>query len=136
MTSWLIARGWSINRARKAVLRLAGAAASAGIAAAYAPNFWTALATISIGARGVKIVSVNLLNLPADFFPASYVGTAFGFSGTGGSAGIVLTNQLIELVLDRTGSYTAVLIGVSLMTPLAVVVALMLAGRIERVKTI
>lgn len=133
-TSWLVARGWSINRARKTVLCIAAGAALAGIGTAYAPSIWPAMACISVGALGFKIVSVNLLNLPADFFPPSYVGTAFGFSGTGGSAGIVLTNALIGWVLDATGSYWIVLVGVSSMTPLSVVVALLLARRIEQVK--
>lgn len=135
ITSWLIARGWSINRARKTVFCVAGAAAAAGMATAYADDLWTALACISVGALGFKIVSVNLLNLPTDFFPASYVGTAFGFSGTGGSLGIVLTNQLIGWTLDQTGSYTGVLIGVSLLTPTAVAATLLLAGRIQAVDT-
>lgn len=132
-TSWLVARGWSINRARKTVLCVAAGLALAGIGTAYAPSIWSAMACISVGALGFKIVSVNLLNLPADFFPPSFVGTAFGFSGTGGSAGIVLTNALIGWVLDATGSYWIVLVGVSSMTPLSVVVALLLAGRIEQV---
>ena len=135
-TSWLVVRGWSINRARKTVLCVAAGAALAGIGTAYAPSIWSAMACISVGALGFKIVSVNLLNLPADFFPPSYVGTAFGFSGTGGSAGIVLTNALIGWVLDATGSYWIVLVGVSSMTPLSVLVALLLAGRIEPVEGI
>lgn len=134
VTSWLVARGWSIDRARRTALCTAAAAALAGIGTAYAPSVGWAMACISVGALGFKIVSVNLLNMPADFFPPSYVGTAFGFSGTGGSAGIVLTNALIGWVLDVTGSYWLVLVGVSTMTPAAVVVALLLAGRIEQVK--
>lgn len=133
-TAWLVARGWSVNRARKTVLCGGAGAALAGIGASYAPGAWEALACISVGALGFKIVSVNLLNLPADFFPPSFVGTAFGFSGTGGSAGIVFTNALIGWVLDTTGSYWTVLVGVSSMTPLAVVVTLLLAGRIEPVE--
>ena len=134
VTSWLITRGWSLDRARRTVLCTAAVAGAAGIGAAYSPTVWGAMACISIGALGFKIVSVNLLNLPSDFFPPSYVGTAFGFSGTGGSAGIVLTNALIGLVLDMTGSYWAVLFGVSLMTPASVAVSLLLAGRIEPLK--
>ena len=134
VTSWLIARGWSVNRARRTVLCVAGVMAASGVGAAYAQNVWAAMACISAGALGFKIVSVNLLTLPTDFFPASYVGTAFGFSGTGGSAGIVLTNQLIGWVLDRTGSYWTVLVGVSLLTPTSVLVTLLLAGRIEPIR--
>ena len=133
-TSWLVARGWSIDRARKTVLVAAAGAALAGIGTAYAPGAWAAMACISVGALGFKIVSVNMLNMPADFFPPSYVGTAFGFSGTGGSAGIVLTNAMIGWVLDATGSYWLVLVGVSSLTPLSVIAALLLARRIERVK--
>ena len=134
ITSWLIARGWSVNRARKTVLCAAGVAATAGIGAAYAPNLSLALVSICIGALGFKVASVNFLNLPTDFFPATHVGTAFGFSGTGGSAGIVLTNAAIGLVLDATGSYVAVLIGVALLTPTAVVVTFLVAPRIEPVR--
>ncbi len=134
VTAWLIARGWSVNRARKTVLFAAGVAATAGVGAAYAPNISLAMLSICIGALGFKIASVNFLNLPTDFFPAKYVGTAFGFSGTGGSAGIVLTNAAIGLVLDATGSYAAVLLGVALLTPTAVAVTFLVAGRIEPVR--
>lgn len=134
VTAWLIARGWSVNRARKTVLCVAAVAAAAGVGAAYAPNISLAMASICIGALGFKIASVNFLNLPTDFFPATHVGTAFGFSGTGGSAGIVLTNAAIGLVLDATGSYAAVLLGVALLTPAAVAVTFLVAGRIEPVR--
>ncbi len=134
ITAWLIARGWSVNRARKTVLSIAGIAATAGLGAAYAPNISLAMVSICIGALGFKIASVNFLSLPSDFFPANYVGTAFGFSGTGGSAGIVLTNAAIGLVLDATGSYATVLLGVALLTPAAVAVTFLVAGRIEPVR--
>ena len=134
VTAWLIARGWSVNRARKTVLCAAAVTATAGVGAAYAPNISLAMASICIGALGFKIASVNFLNLPTDFFPAKYVGTAFGFSGTGGSAGIVLTNAAIGLVLDATGSYATVLLGVALLTPTAVAVTFLVAGRIEPVR--
>ncbi|MDE0107251.1 MAG: MFS transporter [Bryobacterales bacterium] len=134
VTAWLIARGWSVNRARKTVLCVAAAAATAGVGAAYAPNVSLAIASICVGALGFKIASVNFLSLPSDFFPATHVGTAFGFSGTGGSAGIVLTNAAIGLVLDATGSYSIVLLGVALLTPTAVAVTFLVAGRIEPVR--
>ena len=133
VTSWLIAKGWSVNRARRTVFCIAGTLAAIGGATAYAPSIWSAMACLCLGALGFKIVSVNLLNLPTDFFPPSFVGTAFGFSGTGGSAGIVMTNALIGWILDLTGSYAAILVGVSLMTPLAVIVTLAVGGRIEPV---
>ena len=135
VVSWLVARGWSINRARKTVLCIAGVLASSGIVAVYASSLWVVMTSLAAGALFFKIVSVNFLNLPADFFPPSHVGTAFGFSGTGGSTGIFLTNAAIGWVLDATGSYEAVLIGVSMMTPLAVLATLALSGKIERIAT-
>lgn len=131
VTSWLVARDWSVNRARKTVFCVAGALAATGIGTVYVTSIWAAMAFIVAGALGYKIVSVNMLNLPTDYFPAPYVGTAFGFSGTGGSAGIVLTNFLIGWVLDMTGSYEFVLVGVSLITPLSVVAAFIVGGPIE-----
>ena len=135
VVSWLVARGWSINRARKTVLCVSGVMASSGIVAVYSSSLWVVMTSLAAGALFFKIASVNFLNLPADFFPPSHVGTAFGFSGTGGSTGIFLTNAAIGWVLDATGSYEAVLIGISMMTPIAVLVALLLAGRIERIQT-
>ena len=116
------------------MLCVAAGAATAGVGAAYAPNLSLAIASICIGALGFKIASVNFLSLPSDFFPATHVGTAFGFSGTGGSAGIVLTNAAIGFVLDATGSYSIVLLGVALLTPAAVAVTFLVAGRIEPVR--
>ncbi len=136
MASWLIARGWTVNRARKTVLCISGIMATALIGAAYASNVWFAMACISLGALGFKTVSVNLLNLPNDYFPASFVGTSFGFSGTGASAGIVLTTAAIGWVLDTTGSYLPVLIGIGLLSPLAVIVTFIVGGRIEPVRGI
>ena len=136
MASWLIARGWTVNRARKTVLCIAGIAAMALIGAAYTPSIWLAMACISLGALGFKTVSVNLLNLPNDYFPASFVGTSFGFSGTGASIGIVLTTAAIGWVLDTTGNYLPVLIGIGLLSPLAVIVTFIVGGRIEPVSGI
>lgn len=107
---------------------------SAGIGAAYAPNVSLALVSVRIGARGFQIASVNFPSLPSDFLPATDVGTAAGSSGTGGSAGIVLTNAAIGLVLDATGGYSVVLLGVALLTPAAVAVTFFVAGRIEPVR--
>ena len=136
MASWLIARGWTVNRARKTVLCIAGVAAMALIGAAYTPSIWLAMACISLGALGFKTVSVNLLNLPNDYFPASFVGTSFGFSGTGASVGIVLTTAAIGWVLDTTGNYLPVLVGIGLLSPLAVIVTFVVGGRIEPVREI
>ena len=136
MASWLIARGWTVNRARKTVLCIAGIAATALIGAAYTPSIWLAMACISLGALGFKTVSVNLLNLPNDYFPASFVGTSFGFSGTGASVGIVLTTAAIGWVLDTTGNYLPVLVGIGLLSPLAVIVTFVVGGRIEPVRGI
>lgn len=46
----------------------------------------------------------------------------------------MLTNAAIGLVLDATGSYATVLLGVALLTPAAVAVTFLVAGRIEPVK--
>ena len=135
VVSWLVARGWTINRARKTVLCVSGVLASSGIVAVYSSSLWVVMTSLATGALFFKVASVNFLNLPADFFPASHVGTAFGFSGTGGSTGIFLTNAAIGWALDATGSYEAVLIGVSMMTPLAVLATLALSGKIERIAT-
>ena len=59
------------------------------------------------------------------------------FSGSREQArglGTLITTAMIGWVLDLTGSYIPVLIGVGLLTPLAQLVVALVGGRIEKVK--
>ncbi len=132
VTSWLIGRGWTVNRARKTVMFIASAGTVVGIVAAYTSSLAVAIAAISLAGFFFVCWAVNLLNLPADYFPPSYVGTVLGFSGTGSGLGTLIVMAVIGWVVDLTRSYTLVIISVGLLTPTAQLVVTLLGGRIHR----
>ena len=79
-------------------------------------------------------MSVNTVNLPSDWFPPRYVGTVFGFSGTGQGVGSMLIIYLVGQVLDATGNYALVSAGVGLLVPLAQLVMTLVGGPIRRLE--
>jgi MFS transporter, ACS family, hexuronate transporter len=128
----LVRSGWTANRARKTVMAVSALGATVGIVAACNVGLGTAIAAISLAINFYFCWAVNLHTLPADFFPPSYVGTVFGFGGTGSGLGTLLVTAAVGLTLDLTHSYTPVFIGIGLLLPVALVVVLPLMGRVHR----
>lgn len=134
ITSWLIRRGWSVHRARQTIMWLAAPASMVGIIATYTDSLAVSLAAISFAAFFFMIWSVNVINLPSDWFPPRYVGTVFGFSGTGQGLGSMLIIYLVGEILDTTGNYTLVFGGVGLLVPLAQLLITLVGGPIRRLQ--
>lgn len=134
VTSWLIGRGWSVHRARRTMMWIAAPASMVGVAAAYTDSLAVAMTAISAAAFFFMFWSVNTVNLPSDWFPPKYVGTVFGFSGTGQGLGSMLIIYLVGQVLDATGNYALVFAGVGLLVPLAQLVMTLVGGPIRRLE--
>jgi ACS family hexuronate transporter-like MFS transporter len=128
----LVRGGWTINRARKTVMAISALGATVGIVAVCNTSLSTAITAISLATTFYFCWAVNLHTLPADFFPPSYVGTVFGFGGTGSGLGTLLVTAAVGLTLDLTHSYTWVFIGIGLLLPVALIVVLPLAGKVQR----
>jgi len=128
----LTRRGWTANRARKTVMVISALGASVGIVTVFDTSLTVAITAISLATSFYFCWAVNLHTLPVDFFPPSYVGTVFGFGGTGSGLGTLLVTWLVGFTLDLTHSYTLVFIGIGLLLPVALVVVLLLAGRVRR----
>ena len=134
LTSWLVSRGWSIHRARRLTMWLAAPASMVGIAAVYADSLAAAMAAISLSVFFFMVWSVNTVNLPSDWFPPRYVGTVFGFSGTGQGLGSMVIIYFVGQVLDATGNYALVFAGVGLLVPLAQAIMTLVGGPIRRLE--
>jgi ACS family hexuronate transporter-like MFS transporter len=132
ISDWLIRHGWTANRARKTVMVVSALGASVGIVTVYNTSLAVAITAISLATSFYFCWAVNLHTLPVDFFPPSYVGTVFGFGGTGSGLGTLLVTWLVGFTLDRTHSYTLVFIGIGLLLPTALVVVMLLAGKVRR----
>src|SRR5260370_2286700 len=81
MSGFLIGRGWSVNRSRKAVILPGTLLMSAGILAATAKGPIAALDFIALVLFGFQSWIGNVQTMPSDFFPESVVGSVAGLGG-------------------------------------------------------
>jgi ACS family hexuronate transporter-like MFS transporter len=129
----LIARGWSVDRARKTVMAAGALLVPAGILAMRAQSPYVALAWMGVVLFGFQVWINNLQTLPSDFFPGSAVASVAGLGGTAAAVASVLYNWNTGRVVDLMG-YTPVFAAAALLGPLGLVAVLVLAGRIQRLE--
>lgn len=105
LSSALIARGISVNVARKTVMLICALSVVPVVFALRTNHAWVAVALVSVAAAAHQAFSANLLTLPSDMFPGRAVGSVVGIGGAaGGLGGFVIANT-VGHVLQRTGSY-------------------------------
>jgi ACS family hexuronate transporter-like MFS transporter len=132
-SGYLIARGWTIDRARKTVMAAGALLVPAGILAMRAESPYVALAWMGVVLFGFQVWINNLQTLPSDFFPGSAVASVAGLGGTAAAVASVLYNWNTGRVVDLMG-YTPVFAAAALLGPLGLLSVLVLAGRIERLE--
>jgi ACS family hexuronate transporter-like MFS transporter len=101
-SSWLLARGYSLNISRKLALG-ASAALMPWVFLVTVTDVNMALLLFSIAFFGQQSWSTLVMILPADLFPRQIVGSVAGLVGFGGAMGGVIFNLLIGRVLDHFG---------------------------------
>ncbi|MDE3164917.1 MAG: MFS transporter [Acidobacteriota bacterium] len=122
----LIARGWSVDRARRSVILLGMVCMCAGMLAPRAAGAAAALALISAVLFGFQTWINNVQTMPADWFPTSAVASVAGLGGMGAGIGAMLFTQTTGFVVDRF-SYSPVLFAAGAL-PLAGTALLLLLG--------
>jgi len=105
----LIARGWSVDRARKSVIVFAMLCMCTGLFAASAHSAAAALTVIAVVLFGFQAWINNVQTLPSDWFPDSAVASVAGLGGTGAGIGAMLFTQATGFVVDHF-SYTPMLV--------------------------
>jgi len=105
LSSWLLARGKSLNSARKLAMLVCAICVVPIVFAYRAENTWTAVLLIGLAAAAHQGFSTNLLTLPSDMFPAQAVASVVGIGGTAGAIGGMLIAQIVGYILQSTGSY-------------------------------
>jgi ACS family hexuronate transporter-like MFS transporter len=123
LSGHLIARGWTLDRARKTVIVGGAVFMLAGIPAAFAESAGGALACIAC----------NVQTLPSDVFEARAVASVAGLGGVGAGLGAMLFTYATGVVVDRTHSYTPMLVIAGLLPILGTAVLFVLGGPIRRV---
>ncbi len=127
LSSWLIARGWSVGAARKLVVVLGGAGMTLLAPTVFVESFAVMVACFAVATFSYAALSTMILNLPADVYPTGSVASVSGLSGTGAGIGTIAATLLTGAIADRM-SFSPILIGASLV-PIGCVAAVLLLVR-------
>lgn len=109
LSSALIARGLSVNRARKTAML---AMALLIVPTAFAPRagtMWTAVLIVAVAAAAHQAWSANVYTLASDMFPRAAVGSVVGIGAFAGAMGGVLFQRVTGRILEANGNdYTPI----------------------------
>ena len=109
LSSTLIARGFSVNRARKVTML---AMALLIVPTAFAPRagtMWTAVLIVAVAAAAHQAWSANVYTLASDMFPRAAVGSVVGIGASAGALGAWRFQLFTGQILQSNGSdYTPV----------------------------
>ncbi len=108
LSSFLIKRGWPVNRGRKTAMLACAFCVVPVTLAGYASSLWAAVALIGLAVAAHQGWSCNLYTLVSDMFPKGAVGSAVGFGGMAGAIGGMLIATAVGHLLQWTGSYVPV----------------------------
>jgi MFS transporter, ACS family, hexuronate transporter len=134
LSSRLMRRGWTINKARKTTMLICALLAVPVIFAASVDSLWLAVLIIGVATAAHQGFSANLYTLPSDVFPRGAVGSVVGIGGMLGAFGGMLFSKYVGGVLERIGTYTPIFIVAGSGYLLALLVVHLLSPRLEPVK--
>jgi MFS transporter, ACS family, aldohexuronate transporter len=103
LSSALLKRNWTVNRARKTTMLLMALAIVPTALAPRAGSMWTAVLIIALAAAAHQGWSANVYTLASDMFPPSAVASVSGIGGFAGAMGGVLFQWLTGRILQATG---------------------------------
>jgi len=125
LSSFLIRRGWSVGRARKALIVGGALGVLMLIPAAYMSSFVPLVACFAAATFSYAALSTMALALPADLFESGAVASVAGMAGAAAGAGTIVSTFLIGVVADRF-SFKQILITASMVPLLAAGLVLIL----------
>lgn len=105
ISSYLIKRGWTANKARKFAMLMCALCVVPIIFAASGVGKWTAVLLISLAAAAHQGWSANIFTLASDMFPRQAIGSVVGIGGMAGAVGGMCLALLVGAILQGTGSY-------------------------------
>ncbi|MEO7999058.1 MAG: MFS transporter, partial [Gemmatimonadaceae bacterium] len=104
MSSALIKRGWSVNRARKTTMLTCALAVTPIVFASRVQSLWMAVALISLAAAAHQGWSANLFTMVSDMFPRRAVGSVVGIGGMAGAFAGATMAVIVGYILEVTHS--------------------------------
>ena len=137
LSSRLLKRGWTVNRARKTAMLLMAVAIVPTALAPYASSMWTAVLIVALAAAAHQGWSANVYTLASDMFPPSAVASVSGIGGFAGAVGGLIFQLLTGLILEATGgNYASIFAVCGFAYVTAWTIIHVLAPRLEPVPTL
>jgi len=123
ISSALIKRGASVNRARKTAMLICALCVTPIVLVARTSDLWITVGLVGLAAAAHQGWSANMFTLASDMFPRWAVGSVVGIGGMAGAIGGMLIALATGWFLQLTGSYVAifVIVGSAYLFALAVV---------------
>lgn len=110
LSSSMIKRGVSVNRARKTAMLICAVAVVPVVFAAKASNVWIAVLLVGLAAAAHQGWSANLFTTTSDMFPRRAIGSVVGIGGMAGAIGGMLISKIVGYILQWSGSYVPIFI--------------------------
>ena len=104
-SSFLIKRGWEVNKGRKTAMLVCAIAVVPIILASQVHSLWESVAILSLATAAHQGWSANLFTTVSDMFPRKAVASVVGFGGMGGAVGGMLIATAAGFILELTGNY-------------------------------
>lgn len=135
LSSRLLRRGWSLNRARKTVLLICALCVVPVVATPLVANAWLAMALVGLAAAAHCGFAANLFTLVSDTVPKQGVSSVVGIGGMAGSLAGMFFSQLVGRILQYTGNNYIIPFALASTSYLvAVVIIQLLLPRLEPMK--
>ncbi len=132
ISSALIKRGWTVNRARKTTMLAMALLIVPTALVSRASGMWTAVLIVGVAAAAHQAWSANVYTLASDMFPKSAVGSVVGIGAFAGAMGGVVFQRVTGRVLQANGSdYAPIFVVCGLAYVTAWTIIQLLAPRLE-----
>jgi ACS family hexuronate transporter-like MFS transporter len=127
----MLARGMSLNKARKMAMLFCAVAVVPVLYAPFSNNLWVVVSLVGLAMAAHQGWSANLLTLPSDMFPKPAVGSVVGIGGMVGSAGGVLFQLATGQIVQLTKTYIPIFMVCGLAYVAALIVLHAVVPRLE-----
>jgi len=135
LSSSLIQRGWTINRARKTAMLICAVSVTPIVFAAQASNVWVAVLLVGLAAAAHQGWSANIFTTASDMFPRRAIGSVVGIGGMAGAIGGMIIAKVVGYILEWTGgNYVPIFIIAASAYLVALLVIHLLAPNLEEAK--
>lgn len=131
---WLIARGWSVNASRKALIWTGAVLVPLTLPAATSDSPAVAIALIGLAMFAIQVKASNLFALPVDLFAAREAASIWGLFGAVGSFGGMAFIAMVGWVSERF-SYEPVFWAVGVTQLFSAVFISVLVPRVEPLRS-